>query len=260
MTRAPAVRVALPFLVCAALAGCGTKFGTETGDRPHGATGLSDAEQIRAADVSILYIGNSHTHFNELTGIVTAMIRHRRPGQTVLTGGVMSAFLETAAADPQCRAEIDTRPWKHVVLQGQKISQSGRFEYSRAEGIELAKAARDRGATVHFYAEWGLQGKPGDGPRMEAVYQDMAKRSGATVAPVGRAWEIALAEKPDLPLYSEDGNHQTNTGAFLTAAVLFAAITGDDPLTLADFDSRVVADAATRRLLLAAASRAVRTP
>lgn len=253
------MRFALPVLACALLAGCGKQPTAQTDDRSRVLTAASDPDQVRAADVSILFVGNSHTHFNDLTDTVAAMIRHRRPGKTVLVGGVMCGFLEQAADDPLCRAEVETRPWKHVVLQAQKISQSGKFVYSQAEGIELASTARGRGAAVHFYAEWGLRDKPGDGPRTEAIYQEMAKAAGATVAPVGRAWDIALAEMPDLPLYAPDGNHQTDVGAFLTAAVLFAAVTGDDPLTLAEFDYPK-ADAATRKLLLAAASKATRKP
>jgi hypothetical protein len=252
------VRFALPALLCALLAGCGSKP-AEGGDRSRAMAAPSDLEQVKAADVSILFVGNSHTHFNDLTDTVAAMIRHRRPGQTVQVGRVMCGFLEDAAANPQCRAEIDTRPWTHAVLQAQKISESGKHEYSRKEGVELAKAAKNRGAAVHFYAEWALRGKPDHGRRTEAVYQDMATQSGATVAPVGRAWELALAEKPDLPLYAPDGNHQTDVGAFLTAAVLFAAITGDDPLALTEFDFPK-ADLATRQLLLAAASKATRKP
>lgn len=253
------MRFALPVLLCALLAGCGKKPTAEIDDRSRILTAASDLEQVKAADISILFVGNSHTHFNDLTDTVAAMIRHRRPGQTVLVGGVMCGHLEDASADPLCRTEIETRPWKHVVLQAQKISESGKYDYSRAEGIELAKAAKDRGAAVHFYAEWGLRGKPDHGPRIEAVYRDMATQTGTTVAPVGRAWEIALAEKPYLPLYAPDGNHQSDMGAFLTAAVLFAAITGDDPLTLAGFDYPK-ADPATRELLLAAASKATRKP
>ncbi len=250
------MRFALPVLLCALLAGCGSKPAADIDQRSRIMTAASDLEQVKAADISVLFVGNSHTHFNDLTDTVAAMIRHRRPGKTVLVGGVMCGFLEHAADDPLCRAEIETRPWKHVVLQAQQISESGKFVYSQAEGIELASTARGRGATVHFYAEWGLRGKPGDGPRTEAIYQEMAKASGTTVAPVGRAWDLALAEKPDLPLYAPDGNHQTDVGAFLTAAVLFAAVTGDDPLTLAEFDYPK-ADPATRQLLLAAASKAV---
>jgi hypothetical protein len=247
-------------LVCVALSGCGPSGSGPGAGSPaawsNPAAELSDPAQVTAADYSILFVGNSHTSMHDLPDLVARMIRHRHPTKTVLTRTLGVAFLEEADSNPAHQEEIARRPWKQVVLQAQKVSSSGRVNYSTAEGIELAKAGKNRGADVVFYAEWGLRGKAGDGPRMEKVYQGMADASGARVAGVGRAWDAALAKQPDLPLYAEDGNHQSAVGAFLTAAALFAALTGESPAVLADFPYPD-ADAATRKLLADAAAEAV---
>ena len=65
----------------------------------------------------------------------------------------------------------------------------------------------------------------------------------------------ALAERPDLQLYEHDGNHQSVVGAFLTAAVLYAAITGESPEPLAGFPYPAVS-ADDRAFLTATAARA----
>jgi hypothetical protein len=227
--------------------------------RPAGAgslSGKSDAEQVRSADFSVLYVGNSHTSSHDLPNLVAQMIRFRHPEKTVYSHVVNVAFLEDLANDSAGREEVDTRPWKFVVLQAQKISASGRFDYSRKEGIDFAKRARARGAAVFFFSEWGLQGVAGDGPRNEAIYREMARAAGADVAPVGRAWDLALARRPDLPLHAPDGNHQSPLGAFLTACVLAGRLTGESPAALAAFpypdagdeDRRFLADAAAKAL------------
>jgi hypothetical protein len=218
--------------------------------------GPSDPKKVRTADVSILFVGNSHTSFHNVPGIVADMIRHRQPGKTVYTHTLMAGHLDDVAKDPACREEIEARPWRFVVLQAQRISASGKFDYSRAEGIDLAKKARARGAAVYFYSEWGLRGVAGDGDRNEKIYREMAKEAGAGVAAVNRAWDLALAERPELPLYASDGNHQSAVGAFLTACVLYGRLTGDGPAGLADLpyasageaDRRYLADAAGRAL------------
>lgn len=246
-------RLAL-LLLCGALCGCGPP------SQPAGSGQLSvqpsDPEAVKAADHSILFVGNSHTAFHDIPDLVARMIRHRHPGRTVVTHMVPAAFLEDAARSASCRLEVETRPWKQMVFQAQKISVSGKVEYPRDGGIELAKAGKARGADVVFYAEWGLRGVEGDGARQEKVYQEMAAASGARVACVGRAWEAALAAKPDLPLYGGDGNHQAELGAFVTAAVLFGVLTGESPTVLADFPYPNT-DEATRTLLTDAAARAV---
>jgi hypothetical protein len=239
------------------LAGCGP--GGPAGPAPAAAAprpAESDPEKVRSSDVSVLFVGNSHTTFHDVPGLVGWMIRFRHPERSVYSHVVAAAFLDTAAADPRCRDEIDTRPWKAVVLQAQRISASGSTEYSRAEGVDLAERARARGAAVFFFSEWGLQGVPGDGPRMEAIYQGMARAAGARVAPVGRAWDLALSRRPGLPLYAPDGNHESALGAFLTAAVLYGALTGESSAALADFPYPGAGEE-DRRLLASAAAEAV---
>lgn len=216
----------------------------------------SDDADLARADYSVLFIGNSHTLYHELPLLVARMIEFRHPGKKVVTLTVGCAFLEDAAKNPACIKEIKERPWKHVVLQAQKISMSGKFNYSQAEGIEMAKLARERKASAIYYAEWGLRGVAGDGERQANVYREMAKESGASVAPVAKAWDLALAKDASLPLHSIDGNHQSEVGAFLTACVLYGQITGESPLELAKFDYKP-ADAKTRKMLAECADAAL---
>jgi hypothetical protein len=200
---------------------------------PRGAN--SDLDKVRAADISILFVGNSHTTLHDLPNLVCKMIQFRHSDKNVYAHVVPVVFLEDAARHPACREEIASRPWKFVVLQAQKISMSGRVEYSRAEGIELAKLARARGAAVFFYSEWGRKDIAGEGERHEKIYESMAQAADAKVARVGRAWDRALAARPDLPLHDADGNHQSALGAFLTACVLYERLTRESPAALASF-------------------------
>lgn len=249
------MRTGLALLLCIGLplsAGCGCWR-----EQPVTATFVnrSDPEKVRAADVSILFVGNSHTSMHDVPKLVCDMIRFRHPQKTTYSHVVSVNFLEDAATNPACREEIDTRPWKFVVLQAQKISASGKHDYSRAEGIELAKLAKARAASVFFYCEWGLRDVPDNGPRQEKVYRAMADEAAASVATVNRAWDTALAVRPDLPLYEADGNHQSATGAFLTAAYLCGKLTGESPLALATFPYPTVSEG-DRAVLAEAAAKA----
>ena len=246
-------------VILAVTGGCGSERGpngpSTTAADPVLST-KSDPERVRSADVSILFVGNSHTTSFGLPALVGDMIRFRDPRKTVYSHVVSVAFLEDVASNPECREEIESRPWKYVVLQAQKESRSGKVKYSQTEGIEIAKLAKERGASAVFCAEWGLQNVAGHGSRIEAGYDEMAKASGARVAPIGRAWDLALAERPEMPLYSPDGNHQSALGAFLTASVLFGVLTGESPASLADFPYEG-ASKADRKFLSATAANAL---
>ena len=194
--------------------------------------GASEVEKVRSADVSVLFVGNSHSMMHDLPNLIGEMIRFRHPEKTVYSNVFPVGFLEDAARDDRCKKQIESAPWRFLVLQAQKESRSGRFEYSLAEGIDLAKLGKAHGCEVVFYSEWGLKEVAGHGQRIEKIYRKMAGAASAQVAPVGRAWELALSKRPELGLYSEDGNHQSALGAFLTACVFFGKLTGENPASL----------------------------
>ena len=189
----------------------------------------SDTTSLAKADVRILFIGNSHTTHHNLPDLVCRMIRHAQPGKTVAHHVVGVSHLDDASTNPQLNAEIEFRPWTHVVLQAQKVSMSGKYRYSTSEGIDLARRAKAKGAAVSFFAEWARKGEVDERERTETIYDEMAKASGASVIPVGRAWDAALAKRPDLPLHDADGNHESARGAFLTACVIAGRLSGASP-------------------------------
>src|SRR5262249_37527694 len=107
-----------------------------------------------------------------------------------------------------------------------------------AEG--LADVVRAANARIIWYATWARRaGDPfyastGLDPTsmttmLEADYQYVAHTSGGFVARVGAAWQIALAELPDVNLYQDDGSHPTPAATLLTACVMLQAITGRTP-------------------------------
>lgn len=177
----------------------------------------------------MLFVGNSLSSSHDLPNLVCRLIQFQHPERKARARLVSVSFLEDVAKNPACRQAIESGNLSHVVLQAQKISRSGRYHYSLAEGIDVAKLAKSRGLTVFFFSEWGLRDDPANGPRHAKIYGQMADAAGVGVAPVGRAWELALADRPDLPLHDGDGNHQSALGAFLTACVLAGRITGESP-------------------------------
>src|SRR5438132_13235928 len=100
--------LALSFVGCGGEAPPGAAAGGTLG-------GESDAERVRAADVSVLFVGNSHTSSQDLPNLVCKMIQFRHPEKTVYAHVVGVSFLDDAARDPRCREEVESRPWKFVV-------------------------------------------------------------------------------------------------------------------------------------------------
>ncbi|HWL94611.1 MAG TPA: hypothetical protein VNT79_13895 [Phycisphaerae bacterium] len=217
-------------------------------DEPH-------AAPAAAADVRVLFIGNSHTAWHDLPDLVRRMMEFGRPKHKVRVHYFPVQFLDDLANNPSANDVLNAHSWNFVALQAQKISASGRFTYSRQEGIDFAKQARDRGAQVFLFSEWGRKGVKDESRRTEKIYEEMAAAANAKVAPIGHAWDLALTERPDLPLHAEDGNHQSAIGAFLTASVLYGSITQEHPVALRGFPYAAI-DARDRAVLLESAGEA----
>lgn len=186
--------------------------------------GTQEENDLTQADIRLLFIGNSHTHSQDLPKRVVKMVEFVNPGKKVAARTIAVGFLDDASEDSKTQEILKSSAWNAVILQAQKISSSGRVNYSIEGGIKLSKQAKALELPVYFFAEWGLKGTADSTERTNKIYAEMADASGATLIPVGLAWEKVLQQSPDLNLHDFDGNHQSSLGADLTALILAAAI------------------------------------
>lgn len=195
----------------------------------------SNSPTFDDADLRCLFVGNSHTQGHDLAGLVADLIQFRRPNTKTATESIMVGFLDQAESTPAIKNRLIAVKWDMVVLQAQQISASGRTEYSTSEGIAFARRSSKLGAKAYFFAEWGLKGDAKNAAHTDSVYSKMATEAEASLIPVTRVWTRALAERPDLALYSEDGNHQSRLGASLTALTIAVFLLDESPDVFNDF-------------------------
>lgn len=212
------------------LAGCGGGGPAATADGGW----VGDGAAGRSAQVQVLMLGNSHTTSNDLAGKLDAMLRSGLAGRSVGTAlGPGSMFLDERLADPESMAVLRGRAWTVVVLQAQKYSTSGLYEYSTTEAAALAAEARRLGALPVLFPEWPRRGID-ETARIWEQHVRIATQTPACVAPVGQAFDLAAQRLPALALHASDGNHSSPAGAYLAALVLYATASGRSPLALTD--------------------------
>jgi hypothetical protein len=208
------------------------------------------------ADITLLFMGNSHTDFHNVPESVAAMVRAARPGRTVhveVAPGWM--FLNARSADPATLELLQGRRWSFVVLQAQEYSSSGLFEYPIDGAVGLARRARASGAVPILFPEWPRFGVS-ESQRIFDLHVSIAMREPACVAPIPQAFDLSRARHPTLRLHDVDGNHSAPPGAFLAALVIAATMTGTAPDTL-PFIDRPRVDADTQALLRRVAAETV---
>ena len=243
-------------LALALLAACSIAAGCGGGGHSTAGGGAQPPPPAASADIELLFMGNSHTAFNNLPGMVAAMVRVARPGRTVAaTEAPGWMFLEDRVADPASLQLLRSRSWSFVVLQAQKYSSSGMFDYSIDGAVELVRMSRAAAAVPILFPEWPRRGVV-ETQRIFDLHLSIARLAPACVAPIGQAWDLALGRHPALVLHDADGNHSAPAGAFLAALVIATTITGFAPEQLPFLDGFGV-DAVTQAQLRAVAAETV---
>lgn len=209
------------FAGAALLAGCSTG-GTD-------ASGAVDAP-LTSADISMLFMGNSHASLNNLQAMVTDMQRSAVPAKTAASADAPGwMFLDERLHHQPSLDLLQGQDWSVVVLQAQKYSSSGNFEYSTTEAAALIRLARQQNALPVLFPEWARRGVD-ETRRIYDLHVSIAQQEPACVAPIGQAWDLSLSRHPEMPLHASDGNHANAAGSFLAALMLFATISELSPL------------------------------
>lgn len=227
------------------LAGCGNTGGD------------SDfVPQTTSADTPLLFMGNSHSAYNNLQGMVVDMVGSAQPGKSVAAIAAPGwMFLDERFHHGPSLLQLRAQDWSFVVLQAQKYSSSGAYQYSTAEAVQFIQMAHQQHAVPILFPEWPRLGVD-ETMRIYDLHVSIAREEPACVAPIGQAWDLSRSRHPNLVLHAEDGNHSNAAGAFLTALVLYATITGVSPLQVPALSGYSV-DADTQALLRAVADDTV---
>lgn len=196
------------------------------------------AANSEPTSVSVLFVGNSLTEKNDLPNtfkqLAAASSLHANVEVHSITPG--GAFLNDHWKRGDVVAELRKLRPNFLVLQGQStepVSAAQSFAHSAA----LLKAEADRvGAVTILFSTWARPaGDPyykdpssGGSPaqmqmQLNSAYAQVSHSIGATLAPVGVAFEHSQHDAPQIQLL--DGTqHPSPAGTYLAAAVLFRVI------------------------------------
>lgn len=181
----------------------------------------------------VLFVGNSYTGVNNLPGLVTAL-SEAAGGRRIETarhtvGGctLQRHFAETGAVE-----KIREGKWDVVVLQEQSMLPILQKDLMHQYARKLHAEIKASGAKTVFYLTWAREKTPETQKDLDAAYFGIAKELGATVAPVGRAWQEARRRDPAVKLYAGDGSHPSAKGSYLAAVVFYATLLRKSPLGL----------------------------
>ena len=229
-----------------------------------------ETKESGPGSAEILLMGNSYVASNSLHNLVDGVMNAASTPANVstLNGGGMKLSQHAsnvATSGHQWNTTLNNGLWDWVVLQDQ--SQVPGFPRTNQEwinskdgAVELAEVIEDNGGETILMMTWGRRAGDSNNawrfPDFSTMqdelasgyldYRDNITANGDTawVAPVGLAFEhihdkiVAEGGTPTdsgntfYNLYTGDGSHPSLSGSYLAAVVIYATITGNDPVGL----------------------------
>jgi hypothetical protein len=202
----------------------------------------------------ILLFGNSHVAGlgNLIKNLVNTGIPHANITFTNASGG----FLDDEGSY-QYRADLlENTSWTHVILQGQKYSQSGVTVYPTLSAQIWIDKAKQHQVTPILFPEHPQKGSSTEGKRVHDIHLGITALQKSCIAPVGLTWDKVLQIEPLLNLHNNDGNHANLMGQLLTSYVFYEVITGESADLLPFIESIAVAES-TQQILRQLASETI---
>ncbi len=184
-------------------------------------------------NISILFIGNSHTYYNDLPVIVRSMFESVGISAQVVmqTEGGKDLLYHCDRRDVVLN--IKQGGFDYVVLQ--EVASSFEREAFLRGAERFAEHLKESSSQPILYMIWAHEKKKHMQKDITPAYVEAGKLLGAPVAPAGELWFSMLRGNKSLPFYRPDGNHATPLGSYLAAACIFYAITGRQrPLSLSE--------------------------
>lgn len=188
---------------------------------PEYATHTEKRQPRDPAVISVLFLGNSLTYYNEIPGMTAEIgAREKRPLRVdaVTRSGVT---LEQLWNDTDARKKLWLRQWDYVVLQG-GAGMAHPLHNAEAFNRYLSMFAADvrkSGAVPLFYLVW----RPEQPAHYERAALDAAKGAQLKVIPAGIAW-LDLVRRGRFDRLDIDGLHPDARGAYLVACSVYSTI------------------------------------
>ena len=253
------------FIALLALTACsGEKINDSTETSSSGSTikpststpteNLSIPDNRFANTYQILLFGNSHV--TGLGKLIKILINTGIPHANITFTNARGGFLDDESSYQYRAGLLNNTSWTHVILQGQKYSQSGVSVYPTISARIWIDKAKQQQITPILFPEHPQKDNATEASRVHGIHTGIAAQQKSCVAPVGLAWDKVLLTEPLLNLHNNDGNHANLMGQLLSSYVFYEVITGESADLLPFIESIAVAES-TQQILRQLASETI---
>ena len=188
------------------------------------------AKRSTPASLNVLFIGNSFTARNDVPALLANLaVAHGKQlqYQLISAGG---ASLRMHWNKGEAQQVIEQNKFDFVVLQEQSTLPNKNAQRMH-ENIRLFdEVIKNSGAKTALYLTWARQNAPQTQVAINEAYATIGEELGATIIPVGIAWQNFLRQHQNPILHDKDLSHPTLAGSYLAACIFFAVLFDENPV------------------------------
>jgi hypothetical protein len=177
-----------------------------------------------AEPLKILFIGNSFTYSNDMPHILQGLAASRGRRLEIALHAPGGCTLEKHWQDGKATELVRGRKWDYVVLQENSTGPLENVKSMKEYAGKFDELIKKQGARTALFMTWARQDKAATQRRIAIAYEETAKQLGATLVPVGLAWQKARGGTKPFTLHAADKNHPNELGSYLTACTFFVAL------------------------------------
>ena len=193
-------------------------------------------------EYKILFIGNSFTEKNNMPNLFKKLVEGTGKKVTVSSvtknGHQLIKFADFSTTEGKKVEKALKKKWDYVVLQDASRSFLEKDPTTLKAVQKLNKYIKKSGAKTILYMTWPFKNTHeiySDSTykirnpekfyeKVKDGYNNVAKKTGATVAPVGTSFMRLINQNSKINLYANDKYHPSKYGSFLAACTIYDTI------------------------------------
>ncbi len=184
--------------------------------------------------MKVLFIGNSHTFYNDMPQIFADICKERGKDVEVTMqahGGVTYGWHNSQLTE--LRFALMYGGFDYIVMQQAAHSPCPEKEETLRDGKKIIDLARANGVTPIQTMPWAEKRDPDHQKGMYDIYNTLSEEFGVKLSPVGNVFEDVFYNHPEINMYWNDGEHASPYGSYTIALATYATIFGESVQGLA---------------------------
>ena len=175
----------------------------------------------------VLFIGNSHTYFNDMPLLFSHMYRQLRDDDISVSMIAYSGRTLRWHIDEYftLRFALMNNGYDYAVIQ-QYAHPFPQVEETESSMADIISLIRECNVKPVIFMSWAEKAKPYMTKIMSDTYRDLAKIHRCPVVPVGEIFADLNDKHPDIDLYFRDGEHASPYGDYLISACFASFFSG----------------------------------